>query len=121
MAKRRSPRVPNRAATRGASAPAPAPATVPVAPAAAAPVGLMADWAAVEARHAALDGVLGDLAIVAAQLAELEQQRLRLLERRDDLVTRARAAGEAWHVIGHAAGVSHPALMQRARASRLSD
>jgi hypothetical protein len=81
----------------------------------------MADWAAVEARHAALDGVLGDLAIVAAQLAELEQQRLRLLERRDDLVTRARAAGEAWHVIGHAAGVSHPALMQRARASRLSD
>lgn len=65
--------------------------------------------------------VLQDIEDLAAELAEVDAERQRLLDRRDELVRVAREAGEKWHVIGHAAGVSHPTLLQRlAAANRLA-
>lgn len=51
---------------------------------------------------------------IAAELVELERDRLALLVRRDELVDELRAGGVSWGRLARLAGTSRQALMKRA-------
>ena len=56
---------------------------------------------------------LATLAGIREELALLEDERLRLLARRDEAVRQARALDVTWADIAEAAGVRHPTLLRR--------